>query len=374
MACRSTKLCVIILFGVLIFPHIHSANMDCTLIDSRAFGDAYGTKCYFTDLRQNPWATGAEYCSTLDLSGYNTWSLINPRNAEEEVYVKGMMKEKGALHWSNEYYTQWWIGQNDAMGEQQYVNIDTPDGCPGVFLDWYTTQPDTDGEDQDCIVFRNYQEGSFHDTPCTYTYGTLCKTVSAEPLQSCATLNRLAFQNPSDSYTCYLADATSLRTFAEAEVFCNELSTTVIWHVADVFTQAEIDFLKSADLDVTKTPYYWVGQNDMAEELVFQYLNPTAGCPSVYVHWTSDQPDGPKDDTITTQQDCIVLQPGTKDATPSSDGTVTYSGGGFQDDNCATYYYIMCEMSTTAAPVTEAGLIPQAQASTAGVTTALGNY
>ncbi|XP_072022202.1 uncharacterized protein [Amphiura filiformis] len=329
--------------------------------DAFTFSDSDGPKkCYYPDrtVGDRDWSTAKAFCEDLVLEGYGDWILMNPRNFAEYSTIRA---ELGEFQLGNGVY--WWFGQREAE-EGIFRNVDDPDECPGVFIQWQKDGSQTrsnpngnrgDQEDQDCIILIELDQGiagasgeSFQDKACYWSagYQTFCKHISTGSID-CTTLHADAFQNPADTTSgttsCYLSedDATgstfARRTYESAVDFCEALTAGgVDWTIPDILNREEAEFLRDPANGLNFQTAnvgdgFWVGQNDMTGEEVYQYYNQPEGCSPVFLRWLfPDQPNGPIDDGLGSQQDCIAIKPDADD--------------GGEDKFCTDTYYTACEM------------------------------
>ncbi|XP_072046576.1 uncharacterized protein [Amphiura filiformis] len=343
---------------------------DCTLLDAAAFSNADETKCYLPDLTQTrTWEESVSYCQNLNLHSYD-WHLINPKNNDEN----GLLKTK-----FTEYATspaEWWIGQNDRFSELVFKNLNDPEECPGVFLDWRInsqSQPNggIDGQaDEDCITFQqmdNYR--ALQDKDCTHNFGVLCKAATDSP-SHCLSLHAAAIPNTvGDPQSCYIAKNSYLgqtgvrATFTEAVTFCSNLALGGLdWAVPDVRDLVEVNFLRDttanggAGLPFDSSIYYYVGQNDRDEEHVWVYLNQPVGCAPVFLDFIQ-----PNDITVNDDEDCIAMR--------ADVGMTDYAC----NDNSISFY-TMCEMTIPDFQVTSITTAINVNANTYSITCVITDY
>ncbi|XP_072051512.1 uncharacterized protein [Amphiura filiformis] len=355
MASMST--CFGCILVIMTFAEIAAQSFDCTTLHPNAFSSRDGRKCYYPDVTvgNREWSTAASFCQNHQMGGFGDWILMNPRNFDEYSRIREAL---GAFELGAGIY--WWFGQREA-DEGIFRNVDDPSECPGVFLQWQKDSPTNsqpngnigDQEDQDCIILVEKDQGiagangePFQDKACYWSagYQTFCKHITSGATVDCSTLHADAFQRTEDPTSCYLSedDATGAtharRTFYSAVEFCEDLTAGgVDWHIPDILSKEEAEFLRDdangLDFETANGgDGFWIGQNDMTQEEVYQYYNQPEGCPPVFLHWLyPDQPNGPLLDTDASQQDCIAIKPDVDD--------------GAEDKPCDEMYYTACEMT-----------------------------
>ena len=80
--------------NVILFTAVYSSAIDCTTISDRSWGNTDGTKCFHTALATKTWADAITSCAGFAGQGL-TWTLINPRNSEEELLLRNKALDYG---------------------------------------------------------------------------------------------------------------------------------------------------------------------------------------------------------------------------------------------------------------------------------------
>ncbi|XP_071788687.1 macrophage mannose receptor 1-like [Asterias amurensis] len=148
---------------------------------------------------------------------------------------------------------------------------------------------------------------------------------------SCSDIHGDSFGDPGKPGVCYLFLTDTKRYFLDARTACQRLNDSLEWDVADIEDDTENKIIQNAiNVSTSTANEFWIGQNDMATEGVWRYLNASAANPCdspVYLNWRDGQPDGDR------RQNCMVY--------------FYDDGGNFQDRECDDKYDTICKVKIT---------------------------
>ena len=115
------------------------------------------------------------FCHTLKFPNYHLIfqgaCLFEPRS----IPVNKLVFNKSIEVWGGKHVA--WIGINDKNVEGEFVFTSSREKV--TVTDWYTGEPNNNGDSEDCIVFGFYHYNrKWNDVPCSNTHSFICEVLS----------------------------------------------------------------------------------------------------------------------------------------------------------------------------------------------------
>ncbi|KAL4617320.1 macrophage mannose receptor 1-like [Arapaima gigas] len=229
----------------------------------------YNDRCYFFSDDTKTWSDAQADC---ERKGSNLMSILD---IHERTWLQTQL--------ANNIY---WIGLNDIVSEDQWEWSDGSAYYPYLSY-WKSGQPDSWGDNEDCVQVLGANDGQWNDASCTIRHRYICKRPNPNPVVVCDTANGW-HQHAS---SCYKLKADTRKSWVSARLDCLREGGDLVSILSSEEEQYVISQLDSNDL--------WIGLSTLnctaisctiqAGNEVFHWSD--ASPPTDYLPWGDNEPN-----------------------------------------------------------------------------------